>query len=66
MADASSALGAGASTPHYGTQLRPRAAHLGISPGTLRPWVRQAEVNEGPRESLTCAELAELLRMRPS
>lgn len=44
--------------------IRSCASQLGISPGTLRAWVRQAEVDEGLREGPTGPERAAMLRLR--
>jgi transposase-like protein len=40
------------------------AADFGISPTTLKRWVRQADVDDGVQDGLTSAEQNELVQLR--
>jgi len=44
--------------------IRTTARQIGVSVGTLRSWVRQAEIDEGLKDGLTSDEKAELTRLR--
>jgi transposase len=47
-----------------GTPLRQVAAELGVSPQSLRNWVRQGDVDAGRAEGLSTDEREELRRLR--
>ena len=47
-----------------GVSMAQVARDLGLSPDTLRGWVKQAQVDDGEREGLTTEERDELARLR--
>ena len=47
-----------------GVSMAQVARDLGLSPDTLRGWVKQAQVDVGEREGLTTEERDELSRLR--
>jgi transposase len=54
----------GAPTGVGGVSMAQVARDLGLSPDTLRGWVKQAQVDSGEREGLTTEERDELARLR--
>ena len=44
--------------------IRQVATRLGVGPETLRKWVRQAEVNAGPRPGVSESENAEIRQLK--
>lgn len=53
--------------PDHETQwsaIRQVATRLGVGPETVRKWVRQAEINTGPRPGVSESENAEIRRLK--
>jgi len=40
------------------------ASDFGVSPESVRRWVRQAEIDDGVKDGLTTAEQSEVVRLR--